>query len=45
MGEGLGMAADRGKIEPLNQVQKHEKAGITVKNSLKHELTDLTRIT
>jgi hypothetical protein len=27
------MAADRDKIEPPNQVQKVEKAGITVKNS------------
>jgi hypothetical protein len=30
-GQGLGMAADRGKIEPPNQVQKQEKARITVK--------------
>jgi hypothetical protein len=27
------MAADRGKIEPPNQVQKQEKTGITVKSS------------
>jgi hypothetical protein len=38
------MAADRGKIEPPEQVQKHEKKQHYRKKPLKHKLTALTRI-
>jgi len=39
------MAADRGKIEPPNQVQKQEKSRYYRKKQLKRKLTALTRIT